>query len=128
MVDSAEGVPQEEYGEADEDDLGEYTRGEFAEGDNREFVNCIVHRVLLAPKLKEPTQQHNIFKTCCTINEKVCNLIIDNGSWENIVSKRLVATLQLKTEKHLNPYKINWIKKGVKTTVTDTCQMPFSIG
>jgi hypothetical protein len=84
--------------------------------------------VLLAPKLEEPTQRHNIFKTQCTINQKVCNLIIASGSCENIVSRKLVDTLQLKTEKHPSPYKISWIKKGAETRVTDTCRVPFSIG
>ncbi|XP_062162121.1 uncharacterized protein LOC133869181 [Alnus glutinosa] len=59
---------------------------------------------------------------------KVCNLIIDSGSCKNIVSKSLVATLQLKTEKHPNPYKISWIEKGAETKVSDTYRILFSIG
>jgi hypothetical protein len=55
-------------------------------------------------------------------------MIIDSGSCENIVSRKLVDTLQLKTEKHPSPYTISWIKKGVKTRVTNTCRLPISIG
>jgi len=33
----------------------------------------------------------------------VCNLIIDSGSCENIVSQKLVVALQLKTKKHPSP-------------------------
>ena len=47
------------------------------------------------------------------INGKVCQVIIDSGSTENIVSKKLVAALNLQVESHPNPYKVNWItKKG----------------
>lgn len=38
-----------------EEDLGEYAVEEFAEGDSREFVNCIVEWVLLTPKQEEKT-------------------------------------------------------------------------
>jgi hypothetical protein len=127
MVDSAEGaLPEDSVGI--EDKLGEYEGGEFTEGDNGYFGNCIIQRVLLTPRLDEPTQRHNIFKTRCTINQKVCNLIIDSGSCENIASQGLVTALQLKTETHPSPYKISWIKKGAETKVMDTCRVPFSIG
>ncbi|KAF5470547.1 hypothetical protein F2P56_011051 [Juglans regia] len=83
---------------------------------------------MLAPKTEEENQRHSIFKTRCTINNKVCNVIIDSGSCENIVSKALVAALALKTEKHPRPYKIGWIRKGSEPRVNNTCRVPFSIG
>ena len=54
------------------------------------------------------------FKTRCTIQVKVCQVIIDSGSSENLVSKKLVSVLKVKTEPHPNPYKVSWIKKGEK--------------
>ena len=58
----------------------------------------------------------------------MCNLIIDNESSENVVSKALVKALNLKTEKHPSPYKIARIKKGPEVQVLEVCKVPLSIG
>ncbi|XP_035547276.1 uncharacterized protein LOC108991242 [Juglans regia] len=120
MVDGKESTKEDEEESEEESEL--------VEGDEGDLVNCIIQRLLLTPKHEDHSQRHVIFKTRCTINQKVCNLIIDSGSCENIVSRALVATLKLPTEQHSKPYKISWIKKGAETKVTATCRIPFSIG
>jgi len=57
------------------------------------------------------TQRENIFHSRCLINNKVCVLIIDGGSCTNVVSKRLVDMLNLKTIPHPNPYKLQWLSE-----------------
>jgi hypothetical protein len=57
----------------------------------------------------------------------VCDVIIDGGSRENIVSKVMVVKLGLTTERHPTPYKIRWIKRGTETLVTERCRFRFSI-
>lgn len=109
-----------------EDDI--YAGVEFEEGDEGEAVACIVQRLLLAPKKKDDSQRHKIFRTRCTVRNNVCNIIIDSGSSENVVSKALVKTLNLKTERHPSPYKIAWIKKGPEVQVPEVCKVPLSIG
>ena len=73
-------------------------------------------------------QRNKIFRARCTISMRVYDLIIDSGSVENIALKSLVSKLGLKTEKHLSPYKISWIKKGTETLVTQQCRVTFSMG
>lgn len=82
------------------------------------LLNCIVQKILLAPKFKENTQRNKILRTRGTINNKLCNMIIDSGSNENTVSKVLVDVIGLSTE--INPilYRIGYIKKGAETRVT----------
>ncbi|CAA6657068.1 unnamed protein product [Spirodela intermedia] len=71
---------------------------------------------------------HNIFITKCTIDEKVCDVIIDSDNSENIISSLMVQKLGLKTEKHQHLYKIEWIKKNYETRVIETYLVKFSIG
>jgi hypothetical protein len=51
-------------------------------------------------------QKANIFHTRCYVQNKLCSLIIDGGSCNNLLSIKLVKKLQLHTAKHLIPYKL----------------------
>ncbi|PKU68071.1 RNA-directed DNA polymerase [Dendrobium catenatum] len=72
-------------------------------------------------------QRHNLFRTRCTIQGKVCQVIVDGGSCENVASSILVDKLQLKTEEHPTPYQLSWIQKGSVVKVTKRCLITFSI-
>ncbi|PNX57791.1 hypothetical protein L195_g058869, partial [Trifolium pratense] len=54
----------------------------------------------------------NLFKTHCSVKNKVCDLIIDNGSTENLVSQKLVNYFKLPAEPHEKPYALGWVSKG----------------
>ena len=58
----------------------------------------------------------------------LCDLIIDKGNQENIISKDVVERLQLETKTHPNPYIIGWIKEVGGIQVHERCKMSFSIG
>lgn len=70
----------------------------------------------------------NIFHTRCKIGGKVCNIVIDGGSCENMVSTVMVDKLKLKCQKHPYPYHVSWIKKGNEVTIDKRCLVKFSIG
>ncbi|GJX67976.1 putative nucleotidyltransferase, ribonuclease H [Tanacetum coccineum] len=71
---------------------------------------------------------NNIFHTRCTSNRKVCDVIIDSGSCENVVSESMVKKLPLTTEKHPHPYKLSWLNKGKSIQVDRRCLVNFFIG
>ena len=69
-------------------------------GDRGEAL--IIHKSLLASrKEEEDWRRINIFYICCIIEKKVCKVIIDGGSYENIISQEAVTKLNLTTKKHL---------------------------
>ncbi|KAG5533437.1 hypothetical protein RHGRI_027564 [Rhododendron griersonianum] len=72
--------------------------------------------------------RNNIFQSTCTIGGKVCKLVIDSGSCENVIAEEVVKKLELSTEKHPNPYKLSWLQKGKEVTVSERCLVSFSIG
>ena len=91
-------------------------------------VAYVLQKLLLIPKKEEEPQRHAIFKIRCTIQGKVCDVIIDSGSSKNIVSRSLVKILKLRSEPHSTPYKIGWVMKGIEITVKETSTFTFSIG
>jgi hypothetical protein len=52
---------------------------------------------------------------------KVCKLVIDGGSCENVVIEVVVQKLALDTEKHPTPYSLEWLKNGNEIIVSKRC-------
>ncbi|PKU71894.1 RNA-directed DNA polymerase [Dendrobium catenatum] len=101
---------------------------EDLQGDEGEPIICILEKLLLAPRQPQQSQRNAIFRTKCTIQGKVCELLIDSGCTENVISRSVVQALQLKTTKKPQPYKISWVKRGVEITVAESCRVTFSLG
>ncbi|GKA80783.1 hypothetical protein Tco_0787475 [Tanacetum coccineum] len=62
-------------------------------------------------------RRNNIFHTKCTSKYKVCKMIIDGGSCENVVSTYMVEKLA-KIIDHPDPYQLIWLRK--EKTIKDT--------
>jgi len=114
----------------EEDDIlikTEPADSDFVE-EHGEPITFVVQKVLCNLNVPDAMQRHQIFYSRCSVKDKVCNLIIDNGSCENFVSKALVDYLKLETKSHPHPCDIGRIKKNPSIKVTDRCQVPISIG
>ncbi|XP_026459609.1 uncharacterized protein LOC113360070 [Papaver somniferum] len=101
----------------------------FLPGDQGDCL-MISRPSFLTPKVDtdESWLRKNIFQTTCTIEGKVCRMIIDSGSCENVVSEDAVRKLKLSTEKHPSPYSLHWLSKGSEVTISKRCLVKFSIG
>lgn len=89
----------------------------------------VVRRTCLALRIREDTsQRHKLFHSRCTINDRVCNLIIDSGSCENVIAEEVVSKLKLPIQPHPSPYKLGWIQKGNDVSISQCTLVEFSIG
>lgn len=88
----------------------------------------VVKRSLNVQQVQDEQQRETIFHTRCKDQDKVCVVIIDSGSCTNVASSVMVDRLGLKTTKHLNPYKLQWLNDGGELKVTKQVVVPFSIG
>lgn len=68
---------------------------------------------------------HCVFRTHCVIKDRACSLVLYGGN--NIVSKRLVEKLKLKTLKKDPSVKVRTIREEDKVA-KETCRVPVSIG
>ncbi|BFG33534.1 hypothetical protein CerSpe_198080 [Prunus speciosa] len=55
---------------------------EYVEEEGEELA-LVLQRVLYS-KPSDDNQRHHIFRSKCTVNDKVCQLVLDGGSYENL--------------------------------------------
>ncbi|XP_074304891.1 uncharacterized protein LOC141639743 [Silene latifolia] len=87
----------------------------------------VLRRVVHTQSLEE-SQRQQIFQSRCTIQGRVCHLIIDGGSCANVASTTLIEKLKLPTREHQHPYKIRWLSQGSEIAVNEQALISFSIG
>ena len=96
------------------------------EADEGELL--VLRRTLSNLKGDQEDQRENIFHSRCTIQGKVCSLIIDGGSCANVASSTMVDKLKLSTITHPHPYTIQWLNQGKGIQVNSRCLVSLSIG
>ena len=70
----------------------------------------IVRCILAAPKVEEEDwRRTSIFQMLVRCGNQAQKLIVDSGSYMNVVSASMVECLKLPVEPHPQPYKVAWI-------------------
>jgi hypothetical protein len=90
----------------------------------------MMRKFLLMPKkeAENPAQRNSLFRTACKTKDRVCKVIVDNGSIEDLVSTEMVEKLELETIVHPSPYRVSWLQKGHQVNATKQCLSEFKIG
>jgi hypothetical protein len=90
----------------------------------------MMRKILLKPEkeMENPVQRNNLFRTTCKTKDRVCKVILDSGSIDNLVSTEMVEKLELETVAHPSPCKVSWLQKGHQVIVTKQCLVEFKIG
>ena len=80
------------------------------EADEGEML--VLRRVLNGHKGAKDEQRESIFRTRCTVKDKVCSLIIDGRSCANVVSLSMIEKLGLQAMTHRHRYNIQWLSQS----------------
>lgn len=92
--------------------------------------SLVINQVFLKPtkEIAEPSQRKTLFRTVCKVQGKCCQMIIDSGSTNNLVSIEVVEKLKMKTIKQPTPYKVSWLQKGHQLLVNEQCEVELQLG
>ena len=72
---------------------------------------------------KGPPQRKPLLKTTCKMNGKVCKVIVDSGSTNNITSIEMVDKLKFQRIPHPHPYRASWLTRDRQTSVNEQVWM-----
>jgi len=88
----------------------------------------LVVRCMLGQVLKElESQRENTFHLRCLMNNKLCSLIIDGGSYVNVANVKVMDKLGLETILHAKPYKLSWLSEEKEIKVDKQVLINLSI-
>lgn len=114
---------EEESEEDNIESVEDLEKQEFVFADQGELLVC---RNLNVQRIVENDWlRHNIFHLRCTSHGKVCDIITDGRSFENVVSSNMVDKLKLKAEDRPRPYNLSWLDKKKEVKVSKRCLVQF---
>jgi hypothetical protein len=64
---------------------------------SEEGISLMMRKYLVKPEkeVSELVQRNSLFRTTCKTRDKVCKVIIDSGSTDNLVSTKMVEEIKL---------------------------------
>jgi hypothetical protein len=73
--------------------------------------SLMMRKVLLTPEkeVESSVQRTRLFRTAYKTKDRVCKVIVDSGSMDNLVSTEMVEKLDMETTDHPSPYKVSWL-------------------
>jgi hypothetical protein len=69
-----------------------------------------------------------MFQLECKIQDKVCELIIDSGSFTNVISSDVLHSLSLSIWRLPTPRYMQWMNQSGTLKITHKARVKFSIG
>jgi hypothetical protein len=70
--------------------------------------SLVMRNVILTPEkeVESLVQRTKLFRTACKTKDRVCKVIVDSGSMDNLISTEMVEKLELEMTDHPSPYKV----------------------
>ncbi|XP_059075302.1 uncharacterized protein LOC131875246 [Cryptomeria japonica] len=81
-----------------------------------------------APMQQQEKPKVSIFRTNCKSHGKVCRMIIDSGSFDNLMSYEMVNKLKLQKFPLDRPYRASWVSNEQNIVIREQTYVDFSIG
>ena len=119
-----ESASEESEAETDQQEEGNEEETKPVDTSNPK-LSLVSRRELAVYKDEEQIQRENIFHTRCEIQGKVCSMIMYNGSCTNVISTLVVDKLGLKTIKHPEPYRLQWLNDSGEMQVNKQAKVKF---
>ncbi|RDX96093.1 hypothetical protein CR513_21298, partial [Mucuna pruriens] len=93
--------------ESSHEESSSSSKGESSSDYSYDEGDLLTVRRLMAAQVNMDSdfQRETIFHSRCHVKGKLCSIIIDSGSCDNMASLRLVKKLNLPTIVHTRPYK-----------------------
>jgi hypothetical protein len=90
----------------------------------------MMQKVLLTPEkeVESSVQRNRLFRTSCKTKDRVCKVIVESGSTDNLISMEMVKKMELETIDHPSLCRVSWLQKGHRVNVTKQCLVEFKIG